>query len=71
MKNSKHLAKGLNDLLENYSVLYLNTRGYHWNIKGDKFFELHLNGYKLLWKLLRHLKFLLGNSVKYFVYLLK
>ena len=21
---------------------YQNTRGYHWNIKGEKFFELHL-----------------------------
>jgi starvation-inducible DNA-binding protein len=20
----------------------MNTRGFHWNIKGDKFFELHL-----------------------------
>ena len=22
-------------------VFYQNVRGYHWNIKGDKFFELH------------------------------
>lgn len=36
------LAKKLNDLLANYSIFYQNTRGYHWNIKGDKFFELHL-----------------------------
>lgn len=39
---SKELAALLNDLLANYSVFYQNTRGYHWNIKGDKFFELHL-----------------------------
>ncbi|CAN5302210.1 Dps family protein [soil metagenome] len=39
---SKHLAKKLNDLLANYSIFYQNTRGYHWNIKGEKFFELHL-----------------------------
>jgi starvation-inducible DNA-binding protein len=32
----------LNELLANYSVFYQNTRGYHWNIKGEKFFELHL-----------------------------
>ncbi|HHH55244.1 MAG TPA: DNA starvation/stationary phase protection protein, partial [Bacteroidetes bacterium] len=32
----------LNDLLANYSVFYQNVRGYHWNIKGEKFFELHL-----------------------------
>jgi starvation-inducible DNA-binding protein len=25
----------------NYSIFYQNTRGYHWNIKGEKFFELH------------------------------
>ena len=38
---SKELAELLNDLLANYSVFYQNTRGYHWNIKGEKFFELH------------------------------
>lgn len=41
-KKSKELADKLNVLLANYSVFYQNTRGYHWNIKGDKFFELHL-----------------------------
>ncbi len=39
---SKDLAVNLNDLLANYQVFYLNTRGFHWNIKGEKFFELHL-----------------------------
>jgi starvation-inducible DNA-binding protein len=39
---SRKLADYLNDLLANYSVFYQNVRGYHWNIKGDKFFELHL-----------------------------
>lgn len=39
---SKELAAKLNVLLANYSVFYQNTRGYHWNIKGEKFFELHL-----------------------------
>lgn len=38
---SKELAGKLNELLANYSVFYQNTRGYHWNIKGDNFFELH------------------------------
>lgn len=37
-----HLAQKLNELLANYSIFYQNTRGYHWNIKGEKFFELHL-----------------------------
>jgi starvation-inducible DNA-binding protein len=39
---AKHLAEKLNVLLANYSIFYQNTRGYHWNIKGEKFFELHL-----------------------------
>lgn len=41
-QKSKELADLLNDLLANYSIFYQNMRGYHWNIKGDKFFELHL-----------------------------
>lgn len=41
-KKSEELAHLLNDLLANYSTFYQNTRGYHWNISGDKFFELHL-----------------------------
>lgn len=41
-KAAKQLAEKLNTLLANYSVFYQNTRGYHWNIKGEKFFELHL-----------------------------
>lgn len=39
---AKNLAEQLNLLLANYSIFYQNTRGYHWNIKGDKFFELHV-----------------------------
>lgn len=39
---SQELAQLLNDLLANYSTLYQNVRGYHWNVKGDKFFEFHL-----------------------------
>jgi starvation-inducible DNA-binding protein len=39
---TKELADLLNDLLANYQVLYMNTRGFHYNIKGLKFFELHL-----------------------------
>lgn len=36
------LSIKLNELLANYSIFYQNTRGFHWNIKGEKFFELHL-----------------------------
>lgn len=39
---SETLSELLNDLLANYSVFYQNTRGYHWHIQGNKFFELHL-----------------------------
>ncbi|MBZ0207197.1 MAG: DNA starvation/stationary phase protection protein [Flavobacteriales bacterium] len=38
---SKVLAEKLNELLADYSIFYQNVRGYHWNIRGDKFFELH------------------------------
>lgn len=41
-EKSVELCKKLNDLLANYSILYQNARGYHWNIKGEKFFELHV-----------------------------
>jgi len=39
---SKNLVEQLNNLLANYQVFYMNTRGFHWNIKGEKFFELHV-----------------------------
>jgi starvation-inducible DNA-binding protein len=32
----------LNELLSSYQVFYQNLRGYHWNIIGKDFFELHL-----------------------------
>lgn len=41
-EKSKKLGVKLNKLLANYSVFYQNTRGYHWNIKGNNFFELHV-----------------------------
>ncbi|MDR2651551.1 MAG: DNA starvation/stationary phase protection protein [Prevotellaceae bacterium] len=31
----------LSELLANYQVFYTNLRGLHWNIKGDKFYDLH------------------------------
>ncbi|MDW6002592.1 Dps family protein [Vibrio mangrovi] len=39
---SQKLATSLNQLLANYQVFYMNVRGYHWNIKGPEFFELHV-----------------------------
>ncbi len=41
-KKSKKIAKKLNELLANYQVFYINIRGFHWNIKGKAFFELHI-----------------------------
>ena len=32
----------LNELLANYQTYYQNLRGVHWNIKGKRFFELHV-----------------------------
>ncbi|MAU15541.1 MAG: DNA starvation/stationary phase protection protein [Muricauda sp.] len=40
-KASKDLSDKLNELLANYQIFYMNARGFHWNIKGEKFFELH------------------------------
>lgn len=41
-KLTEKLAASLNDLLANYQIFYMNARGFHWNIKGEKFFELHV-----------------------------
>jgi len=39
---TKELAKDLNDLLANFQIYYQNLRGIHWNIKGKRFFDLHV-----------------------------
>ena len=49
-KKAAKLAEKLNVLLANYSVFYQNTRGYHWNIKGEKFFEGAVDGFVRLVK---------------------
>lgn len=41
-KSAAETAGRLNDLLSNYQLFYMNLRGFHWNITGKKFFELHL-----------------------------
>lgn len=38
---AKELSNQLNNLLANYQLFYINARGFHWNIKGKNFFELH------------------------------
>lgn len=39
--SSEKVAVALNNLLASYQVFYMNVRGYHWNIKGVGFFQLH------------------------------
>lgn len=41
-EKSVKLADELNTLLANYQMFYQNLRGFHWNIKGPAFFELHV-----------------------------
>ena len=41
-KKLEQLATKLNKLLANFQLFYMNARGFHWNIKGEKFFELHI-----------------------------
>ena len=36
------LAEELNELLANFQLYYQNLRGIHWNIKGKRFFDLHV-----------------------------
>jgi starvation-inducible DNA-binding protein len=40
-KRSEEIIELLNALLSDYQVYYQNLRGFHWNVKGNKFFELH------------------------------
>ena len=40
-KRSKEMLERLDNLLADYSIFYMNVRGFHWNIKGERFFELH------------------------------
>ena len=40
-KKTAKIASMMNKFLANYQVLYINARGFHWNIKGENFFRLH------------------------------
>ena len=42
VKESKEMVTELNHLLSNFQVYYQNLRGIHWNIRGKRFFELHV-----------------------------
>ena len=39
---TKKIANDLNQLLANFQLYYQNLRGIHWNIKGKRFFDLHV-----------------------------
>ncbi|MFH4964073.1 DNA starvation/stationary phase protection protein [Gaetbulibacter sp. M235] len=41
-EKTQDLAKDLNILLANFQTYYQNLRGIHWNIKGKRFFDLHV-----------------------------
>lgn len=41
-QETKENIELLNVLLSNFQVYYQNLRGLHWNIRGKRFFELHV-----------------------------
>lgn len=40
-QGAKATAKELQQLLADLHVFYMNLRGYHWHVEGEKFFGLH------------------------------
>lgn len=42
IKETEQIADDLNVLLSSFQVYYQNLRGIHWNIKGKRFFDLHV-----------------------------
>lgn len=42
VKETEMIAAELNILLSNFQVYYQNLRGLHWNIRGKRFFDLHV-----------------------------
>lgn len=41
-KETETLIFELNGLLSNFQIYYQNLRGLHWNIRGKRFFDLHV-----------------------------
>ena len=41
-KETEVLIFELNGLLSNFQIYYQNLRGLHWNIRGKRFFDLHV-----------------------------
>lgn len=42
VKESELISNELNILLSNFQIYYQNLRGIHWNIRGKRFFDLHV-----------------------------
>lgn len=42
VKETEELVNELNILLSNFQIYYQNLRGLHWNIRGKRFFDLHI-----------------------------
>ncbi|ADY30326.1 MULTISPECIES: Dps family protein [Cellulophaga] len=42
VEKAKELNSKLNVLLSSFQVYYQNLRGVHWNIRGRRFFDLHM-----------------------------
>lgn len=42
VKQTQVMVAELNILLSNFQIYYQNLRGLHWNIRGKRFFDLHL-----------------------------
>lgn len=42
VKETEEIATDLNILLSSFQVYYQNLRGIHWNIRGKRFFDLHV-----------------------------
>ena len=42
VKETEELVNKLNALLSNFQIYYQNLRGLHWNIRGKRFFDLHI-----------------------------
>ena len=42
INKTKKLVDDLNNLLANFQIYYQNLRGIHWNIRGKRFFDLHV-----------------------------
>ena len=40
-ENAQQVENLLNELLANYQIYYQNLRGFHWNVRGNRFFVLH------------------------------